>query len=350
MRNGHFCDNNGISRSNPVCDAVIISEQKVNWLVVFAGFFVVFTLYGAYYCFGVFLKPMLAELGWTRAVTTGVISVYMLVHGLFSIVMGFLSDRFGPKQVVGLSIFIVGIGYCLCSQIYEIWHLYIYFGLIVGIGMGASYVPSISAVTKWFIDKRGLALGIVAAGVGVGQMVFPPLMKNMITLYGWRMSFLFIGVIVFVIGIPAALFLSHPRIEEDFSSSGAIGKGIPNSVGGAETQVDRTVWESLGTGLFWLLLSLFIAQVFVVSMVTTHLVAHIEDIGVEPILAAGVLTLIGGGGILGRVIMGGFADKVTNKELLFFCIISLMFLLFGLNYVRSLWVFYLFSFCFGFSS
>ena len=147
-------------------------------VIVVAGFFLVGILYGSYYCFGVFLKPMLAEFGCSRVMITGAFSVYMIVHGFFSIIMGMLSDQYGPKPVVTISTLLIALGYALSSRITSPWHLYVCFGLIVGIGMGAAYVPFISAVTKWFTHKRGLALGIVVSGVGVGQMILPPVMNN----------------------------------------------------------------------------------------------------------------------------------------------------------------------------
>ena len=234
------------------------NNSKQAWLVMSAGFFLVFILYGTYYCFSVFLKPMSAELGWSRAMTSGALSLYMVVHGLFSIIMGTLSDKYGPHKIVAISTVLTALGYILIYFVSTPWHLYLFFGIFVGIGMGAAYVPPISAVTKWFTTRRGLALGIVGAGVGAGQMVIPPLMTWIMSIFGWRGAFIFVGIIISTLGIPAALMLKNP------DQSPADEKQTHNAENGAENDADYsirkpvskdfTVRETVKTLSFFLLL------------------------------------------------------------------------------------------------
>ncbi len=322
------------SAGNIAPEADDIKDLYHAWVVVIAGFFLVLILFGTYYCFGVFLKPMLAELGWSRAMTTGAVTVYMVVHGVFAVIMGSLSDKFGPKSVVTISTLFVALGYGLISRITEPWHLYICFGFIVGIGMGASYVTPVSAVTKWFTDRRGLALGVVAAGVGAGQMILPPLVKYFITMFGWRTSFVITGAMIGCLGIPAALLLKNPPDNIDRPRD-------------TEFHDDWSAREAVRTVSFTLLLSIFIALAFGLSIVTTHLVAHIEDMGFDPVPAAFVLTLIGGGGIFGRIMIGGSADKTGNKAVLVACLIPQALLLFCLIWVKELWAFYVIGALYG---
>jgi MFS family permease len=319
------------------------------WLVVAAGFLMVFILYGSYYCFGVFLKPMLAELGWTRAMISGAFSLYMLVHGGFSMVMGSLSDRYGARLIAAISALVVAVGYGFVSITTTPWHMYVGFGILVGIGMGAAYVTPISTVTRWFSEKRGLALGIVAAGVGVGQMVLPPIIKYLITLSGWRVSFVILGVMVFLIGIPAALLLNSPtgrgsgipRVESEKPEAEAHQRRSPH--------YDWTVREVLGTPGFWLLLLIFSALAFGVTIMAAHLVAHMEDIGIDSVPAAFALTLIGGGGIIGRIFFGRAGDRVGNRPMLTASMILQTLLMFFLIKSKQVWAFYLISGLYGLS-
>ncbi len=318
-----------------------------SWVVVTAGFFLVFILYGTYYSFGVFVKPMSTGLGWSRATTTGAVAVYMVLHGIFSIITGRLTDRYGPRLIVAISALLVAFGYGLSFRINTPWQLYIFFGILVGIGMGAAFVVPIATVTRWFTYNRGLALGIVASGVGAGQVILPPLIRYMITEFGWRASFAGMGIMICVVGIPAALFLRNPPRHMVHPPNGkSHGAGI-KSGGITKPQDDWSMTEAIKTSSFHLLLCIFIALIFGIVIVTSHLVAHVEDIGIDPLQAAYVLTLIGGSGILGRVMIGRACDIIGSKTMLASCMIVQALLLFSLIRAESLWAFYVIAALFG---
>jgi len=118
------------------------------YIIVLAGFFIMFIM-SASYSFGVFFKPLLAEFGWTRAVISGVYSLSFLLSGVVGIVMGRLNDRFGPRILVTASGFFLGLGYLLISQTSAIWHLYLFYGVVIGIGMSSCIVPLVSTVARW---------------------------------------------------------------------------------------------------------------------------------------------------------------------------------------------------------
>ena len=322
---------------------------RQSWIMVISSFLLIFILYGTYYSFGVFVKPISMSLGWTRAVTTGVIFVYMIIHGIFSIITGRITDRYGPRFIIAISALLVALGYGLSFGINAPWHLYTYFGVLVGIGMGAAFVVPVSTVTKWFSYNRGLALGIVSAGVGAGQMILPPLMRYMITEYGWRTSFAVMGIMVCAVGIPAALFLRNPPCDMVYLNNGKAHEARVNSAGMTKPQGDWSVTEAIKTSSFHLLLCMFFALVFGIAIVTTHLVAHAEDIGIEPLRAAYILTMIGGSGILGRLIVGRACDKIGSKAMLASCMIVQALLLFSLIRTENLWAFYVIAILFGFT-
>ena len=138
-----------------------------------AGFIILVSMYGTLYSFGVFLKPMLGELGWTRAMTSGAYSLCFLLSGVVAIAAGRLNDKFGPKAVLSCAGFLLGVGYFLMARITTPWELYLYYGVIVGVGMGGGIAPSLSTVAKWFVKKRGLMTGITVAGTATGTLVTP---------------------------------------------------------------------------------------------------------------------------------------------------------------------------------
>ncbi|MCD6295124.1 MAG: MFS transporter [Deltaproteobacteria bacterium] len=317
------------------------------WVVVTAGFFTVLILYGTYYCFGVFVKPMSASLGWSRATITGVIFVNMTLRGIFSIITGRLSDKYEPRFIVVVSALLVALGYALCFRINAPWQLYTYFGVLVGTGMGAAFVVPVATVTKWFTHNRGLALGIVASGVGVGQMILPPLMRYMITEFGWRTTFAIVGMMVCVVGIPAALLLRNSLHNTVYPTRGKVRGDKTKSDGIAKFQSNWSVTGAIKTSSFYFLLFIFISISFGVVIITSHLAAHVEDIGFDPLRAAFVLTLIGIGGIFGRILIGKACDKIGSNIMLTSCEIVQALLLFSLIQAESLWAFYVIATLFG---
>ena len=174
------------------------------YIVVGAALIIMAVMYGAYNSFGIFFKPVLTDFNWTRAVTSGGLSLSWIVHGLLGIIMGRLTDRFGPRVVLTICGFLLGLGYLLMSQIGTVWQLYLFYGVIIGAGMGGSWVPIVSTVARWFVKRRNLMTGIVLSGVSIGTLIGAPVASRLISAYDWRMSYVIVGGIVLVVAVLAA--------------------------------------------------------------------------------------------------------------------------------------------------
>ncbi|MEE8413879.1 MAG: MFS transporter, partial [Dehalococcoidales bacterium] len=161
------------------------------YLVVALAFIIQAMLGGTLATFSVFFKPLATEFEWTRAVTSGAFSLYMVLHGFLYIFTGKLNDRVGTRIVMTGCGLLMGVGYILMSQISTLWHLYLFYGVIIAIGMSGGFVPIMSTVTRWFVShkRRGLMIGISLAGGGFGTMIMPPLANWLISSYGWQMSY-----------------------------------------------------------------------------------------------------------------------------------------------------------------
>lgn len=290
---------------------------------------------------------MVIDLGWTRAMTSGVISLYMLIYGVSSVLTGSLSDKYGPRFVLAFCTLLVAVGYIMLSGLKNPFQLYIYFGVMVGSGMGAAYILPVAAISKWFTLKKGLALGILSSGVGFGQIIYPPLIRFLISSSGWRVSFIVIGTLIGVLGIPAALLLRNPpsssAISEQMSAQGA----NKASFTALESKSDLIVWKIIKTRSFLILLFIFMVLLVGISIIMGHLVAHVEDLRFDPMRAAFIITLIGISGIAGRILIGGAADWLDSKVLLTVCLIVQMLLFFILIFAKQLWLFYLVGACYG---
>jgi MFS family permease len=184
------------------------------WLMVFAGFLVLMISWGCQFAFSVFLIPLTEHFGWTRANTAGVFSFNYLLFGAGSIFSGKLTERFGPRAVVGVGGALMGAGLILSATIQNLWQLYLVYGVIIGLGASTTWGPLVATVSRWFIARRGLAMGIMSLGISLGIMVLPPLSRSLITRLGWRMSFILLGLLTGLLIMGTSLLLKRDPKEK----------------------------------------------------------------------------------------------------------------------------------------
>ena len=164
---------------------------------------------GAFVSYGVFFNYLMAEFGWSRAIIAGASSVTFLLMGLLGIGVGRLNDRIGPRMVMTVAGCFFGLGLLLMSGLDTVWQLYLFFGVIVGIGLSSIDVIPMSTTARWFIRKRGIMTGIVKVGTGAGQFSMPLITSMLIMSYGWRTSYLITGAAVLILLVSIAQLLKR---------------------------------------------------------------------------------------------------------------------------------------------
>jgi MFS family permease len=179
--------------------------------IVAAAAFIIFMIgWGTYTpSFSVFYKPLLAEFGWTRAEAALAYALSLIVHAVLAIIMGWLTDKLGPRIVVTVFGSFLGLCYLLMSQINALWQFQLNYALMGGIGISTLNVPVMATVARWFFKKRGLMIGIVQAGMGIGGLIFAPFAGWLIITYGWRYAYMILGTITLTAIIIAGLFLKR---------------------------------------------------------------------------------------------------------------------------------------------
>src|SRR5262245_60422457 len=180
------------------------------WIVLAASSLIICIGMGALFSFGVFLKPMAESMGWSRGAISSVALLNWIAMGIGSFVWGALSDRIGTRGVAVAGGLLLGLGLVLSSQARALWQLYVTFGFLVGFAVGAFYAPLTSTATKWFTARRGLAVALVSAGIGVGILVIAPLARALISRWDWRVALLVIGDLAWLIIVPVALLIRDP--------------------------------------------------------------------------------------------------------------------------------------------
>ncbi|MFC2031940.1 MFS transporter [Chloroflexota bacterium] len=314
------------------------------YIVVAATCVIYMVVGGAFSSFGIFFKPLIAEFGWTRAMTSGTQSLSALSFGLLSIIAGRLNDRFGPRFIMIGSSILLGLGYFMMSQISAIWQLYLFYGVIASAGMGAIIIPLASTVVRWFIRKRGMMAGIVGSGIGLGNVIAPPVVSRLIIAYGWRTSYVVVGVTAFILIMIAAQFLKR--------DPGEIGQ---SPYGADETKIDISNIDTSGHSLqqavcsrqFWTYFAILFCGFLSVDTIIIHIVPHATDMGIPATSAAYILTIIGGLSVAGRLVAGSISDRIGNKPALIGSFILISMALFWLLNAKSMWALSLFGFVFG---
>ena len=186
----------------------------IRYRVVFGASLTQFTVIGLLISFGLFFKPFEAEYGWSRTALSASTSVAFFLMGVFAIAIGRFNDRFGPRLVLGITGTLYGIGYVLLSQVTEIWHLFLIFGLFIGAGMAAHDVVTLSTVSRWFPRRRGFMSGIVKTGTAIGQVAVPPMAAILLTQFGWQTALVVMGTAATGLMVIASACMANPPRNE----------------------------------------------------------------------------------------------------------------------------------------
>ena len=311
------------------------------YVIVLCSFLILLIVWGAQYSFGVFFKPMLNEFGTSRAILSGAYSVNLVVLAVASIFTGKLSDKYGPRLVVTICGSLLGGSYLLMSQVQTVWQIYIVFGIIASIGVAGSWVPLISTIARWFVFRRGLMIGIAAAGVGAGTMIIPPLSGYLISSLGWRTSYIIIGMAMLVL-----IIISAQMLKNDPSRIGQ------SAMGGSQHQDNNssgfTLREALHTTQFWLLGASFLFMGACLYSVLVHIVPHAMDIGISPVTAATIISVIGGVSIISKVSSGLAVDRLGIRRVTLVVAALMLTSLIIIQLSDALWVLYIFAVIFAF--
>lgn len=318
--------------------------------VAIAGFWVWFLAFGIYGTFSIFFVPVSTEFHWTRADTALASSLGGVMMGVMGLAMGWLTDRLGPRFVVGFFGSFLGIACLLLSRIAELWHFTALHALVLAFGASTASVPIMATISRWFVKRRGLMSGLVQSGVGIGGFVISPVSGWLIGTYGWRTTYAVLGVIS-LIGIgSSALFLRRDPRDMGLLPDGE--ERAPAQAGQSRRsfrgEPAPAAGRMMATGQFWVLAGLFFAFGFCRATFMTHIGPHVQDLGFTLADAATVLAILNVSSILGRIGMGRAADVMGVR---FAMIISygatVVDMIWGLV-ARDLWGLYLYAFIFGF--
>ncbi len=275
------------------------------WLIVALAFVVLGFTRGLQSSFGVFYVALLDAFHWSRGATAGVFSTLLVVDGILSPVVGYLLDRYGTKQIAAIGCLILAVGLVLSSRIDSLWQFYIFFGLISALGITfTGMVPHVFLISEWFLSNRASAIGIVYAGTGAGILLLAPLSEWMIANWGWVRAFQTFAAIVLVILLPLVWL---------FYQQGPYGEKPLERKSAKAEENQWTTKLALRSLQFWLLFVARICAAVGTTVIVTHQVAHVVDVGFSKLLAASIFGFAGITSSFGRVIFGFIADRLSKQ-------------------------------------
>lgn len=317
------------------------------WTVVAAAGLVLFMAYGTQYAFGVFFAALVDEFGWSRASLSGVFSLYALVYSGVALVAGRLTDRWGPRTVIGIGGALLGLGLVAMSGVGALWQPYVLYGTVAALGMSTAYVPCNATVAKWFTRRRGLAVGLASAGGSLGTFALPPVAHFLVSRLGWRWAYVVFGTAILVaLNALAVLMRRDPETVGLAPDGDRPSRAPAPATRGAH---DWTIRRAFRSPAFWLLFGVFAGTWAPVFIPLVHLVPMARGLGVPPLLAATLVSAIGAAALVGRLVMGGASDRIGRRAALALALTLQIAAFLGFARASDLGALYATSILFGFS-
>lgn len=293
------------------------------WIIVGLGLLSMGFWTGIRSSFSIFYVALLEDFPWSRGGAAGVQSAAFIVYLILSPLIGGLIDRYGPRRVILPGIVILCAGLILSSYTNSLAQFYLFYGVVVAIGVSfISIVAYSSILAHWFEKKRGVAVGLAVSGMGLGTFLFAPLTQYLISLWGWRISFVALAVLIFVILFPLSLiFLRHKPADLSLYPDGSLkgeshkGKRV-EIIDAAWAETNWTLKRAFGTARYWALLAFAFFSITPVYLMVVHSVKFTVDKGLDKMSAAFILAIVGIVSLGFRIFWGWLSDHI-GRELTF---------------------------------
>lgn len=329
------------------------------WIALAGAMLVYFCGAGIlYYSYGVFLPSISEAFGWSRSALSGPYSLRTVFMGLLGPLVGISVSKFGPRKNIIFGNLVAALGVAGMFLVRDIWHVYFFFSVVVGIGNAFGFfIATISIANNWFVKRKAFAISLVIAAGGIGGFVFPPLIAWLISGLGWRVAWVCLAIIhlVLTVGIGGILIRNRPEDVGQVpdgkvggpTQEAKVGRQAPIRV--YQTPVDWKAKDALRTRTFWLLVIFLGASFYALSLLSTHQVVYLQDLGFSSMTAATAFGLFVGVSIVGRLGVGALGSRFENRYLAAACLAGFAVGMVILMNARALPIVYLYALIGGIS-
>jgi MFS family permease len=313
-------------------------QLSYRWVIVGVGALMTCVAIGAMFSLAIYLQPMSEATGWSRTGISSAMTLDFLVMGAAGFGWGSLSDRVGPRIVVLTGAVLLGLALVLASRATSLLTFQLTYGLMVGLAAGAFFAPMIAAATGWFTENRSLAVSLVSAGMGVAPMTISPFARWLISSYDWRIAMMTVGIMAWVLLVPAALLVRRPPAA---TAAGA----APSQASADEPSM--TAGEAFRSPQFIVLALTFFLCCAAHSGPIFHMVSYAIGCGIAPMAAVSIYSVEGLAGLGGRLLLGVLADRYGAKPVLVIGLLVQAFAIAAYLAVDRLGEFYALALVFG---
>ncbi len=305
--------------------AVTLARRNIHygWVVAATTFLTMLATAGAVGAPGVMIVPLQREFGWQNADISSALAIRLVLFGLMGPFAAAFMNRFGIKRVVGSALALIMAGIAGSMVMTEVWQLVLLWGIIVGLGTGmTALVLGATVATRWFMQRRGLVVGMLTASTATGQLVFLPLLAELTERFGWRIALtLVLGILLASMLLVLVLMRDRPSDVGLAPYGGEALVPAPTAEHGLGTLLLSplvALREAAGSRTFWILFAtFFVCGTSTNGLIQTHWITLCGDFGVAPVGAAGVLAAIGVFDFIGTILSGWLSDRYDNRWLLF---------------------------------
>lgn len=289
------------------------------WVMLAVTFLTMLTTACAMGAPGVLMPPLQKEFGWTAAQISGALAVRLILLGLIAPFAAAMMIRFGLKRVVSLALALIVAGLGLSLLMTEIWQLFLFWGLFVGVGTGmTAIVLGATVANRWFSQRRGLVIGILTASSATGQLAFLPVIARLSEDYGWQAALVLVCALLVVALVLVLLLLRDRPIDVGLAPYGETQALAPAAAPVVKFSPFAMLKDAARTRTFWILFgTFFICGASTNGLVQTHFVSLCGDFGMVAVAAASVLALMGLFDFVGTIGSGWLSDRFDSRWLLF---------------------------------
>ncbi|NML42267.1 MFS transporter [Ramlibacter sp. G-1-2-2] len=291
------------------------------WVVMALTFLAMLVTSAALGLPGAMLQPLSQEFGWTTEQLSSVFAVRFALFGLLGPFAAVFIMRFGLRRVVAIALTIIGFTIGLATQVTQLWQLFLLWGLLLGFGSGTvAMVLGAIVANRWFTERRGLVMGLLAGSTATGQLIFLPVAAWLIEHLGWRYAVLPVCIAAAAVVVLISLLMKDNPADlglrpygEAAGAAAPAAAPVPLGFTGpfkvlAEASRNRTFWILAGT--------FFVCGLSTNGLLQTHFISLCGDRGLGPVPAASVLSMMGVFDLFGTTLSGYLSDRYDNRKLL----------------------------------
>ena len=283
------------------------------WVIIGAGMLLSCLSMGSVFSLAVFLQPLTDDTGWSRTGVSTAMTIDFLAMGVSAFGWGILSDRWGTRGVVLSGSILLGAGLVLASRADSLLEFQLLYGVVIGVAAGAFYAPLMAVVTAWFEKNRSLAVALVSAGMGMAPLTVAPFARWLITTYEWRPAMMIIGIVAWLLMIPAALLIRRAPVVIPEPTPP---RGVATPIASVTAAPRMTAAEALRTPQFAALALAHFACCAAHSGPIFHMVTYAIGCGIPAMAAVTVYSVAGLSGLGGRLLLGVASDRLGAKPVL----------------------------------